>query len=95
MRSLYEQIGTDLSVAESVAAAFGVVRLAGGDPKKAVVYAANLGGDTDTIAAISGAVCGALAGITALDTGMVAEVERVNRLNFMELAAAVESRLGD
>lgn len=90
MRKLYGVVGTDLTTAESVASAFGIVRLSEGDPQKAVVYGANIGGDTDTIAAIAGAVCGAISGISTFDPHMVAEVEAVNRIDFLRLAAAVE-----
>ena len=50
---------------ETVPAAFGIVRLAKGDPWQAVMMGANFGRDTDTIACMAGAICGALAGIDA------------------------------
>jgi ADP-ribosylglycohydrolase len=68
-------------VPESVAAAFGVLLLAKGDPMKAVLYGANIGGDTDTVASIAGAVCGAWKGRDTLDLQMVSRVEKVNDLD--------------
>ena len=53
---------------------------------RAVRYAANIGGDTDTIGAIAGAVCGALAGIETIDRALLAEVERVNGLDLALVA---------
>jgi len=50
---------------ETVPAAFGIVRLAKGDPWQAVMLGANFGRDTDTIACMAGAICGALTGIDA------------------------------
>ncbi|MGE0212922.1 MAG: ADP-ribosylglycohydrolase family protein [Parvibaculaceae bacterium] len=50
---------------ETVPAAFGIVQLAKGDPWQAVMLGANFGRDTDTIACMAGAICGALAGIDA------------------------------
>jgi len=87
VRALYDYVGVDMTVTESVPTAFGLAALAEGDPVRAVRYAANVGGDTDTIGAIAGAICGALAGIDAIDQTMLAEVERVNKL---DLAAVAE-----
>ncbi len=86
MADLYNYVGVDMLVAESVAAAFGVIKLADGDPMKAIQYGANIGGDTDTIAAIAGAVCGAYRGISTLDKGMITRLEEVNHLD-LELEA--------
>ncbi len=80
LRVLYEYVGVDITVSESVAAAFGVALLAHGNPMKAVVYGANIGGDTDTIAAIAGAICGAWKGIHAIDSGILSTIENVNGL---------------
>ncbi|MBI4731649.1 MAG: ADP-ribosylglycohydrolase family protein [Chloroflexi bacterium] len=87
LADLYRYVGVDLLVAESVATAFGLVALAKGDPMQAIFYGANIGGDTDTIAAISGAICGAWQGIAAIDQQMLAEVEKVNHLDLKAEAA--------
>lgn len=96
MDSLYDFVGVDMLVAESVATAFGLVVLAQGDPMKAIQYGANIGGDTDTIAALAGAVCGAWRGATALDKGLLAQVEKVNHLNLnaeaTRLVTIIENR---
>lgn len=81
LADLYDFVGVDMLVAESVATAFGLVSLAKGDPMKAVIYGANIGGDTDTIAAIAGAVCGAWQGSAAIDQKMLAEIEEVNQID--------------
>ncbi len=60
---LARDIGTSVASRASVAAAFGVVRLAGGDPWAAAQIAANIGDDTDTIGTIATAMAGACAGI--------------------------------
>ncbi|NPV56139.1 MAG: ADP-ribosylglycohydrolase family protein [Anaerolineae bacterium] len=88
---LYDYVGVDMLVAESIASAFGIVKLADGDPMKAVQYGANIGGDTDTIAAIAGAVCGAWQGTDAIDRNMLAEVERVNQLDLARAAHRLDA----
>ena len=87
LRRLYEYVGVDMLVPESVATAFGLVLLAEGDPMRAIRMAANLGGDSDTIGAIAGSICGAWRGVSAVDPNFLARVERVNGL---DLAAAAE-----
>ncbi len=83
---LYNYVGVDMLVAESVATAFGIVRLAGGDPMKACALGANIGGDSDTIAAIAGAICGAWKGISHIDKQLLDVVLEVNKMD-LELEA--------
>jgi ADP-ribosylglycohydrolase len=52
-------VGTSLASQESVPAAFAVLALADGDGWEAALLAAGAGGDTDTIAAMAGAIAGA------------------------------------
>jgi ADP-ribosylglycohydrolase len=86
---LYRYIGVDMLVAESVATAFGLVALANGDPMKAVTYGANIGGDTDTIAGLAGAICGAWRGITSMDSSLLAEIERINHIELRAEASHI------
>jgi ADP-ribosylglycohydrolase len=53
---------------ETVPAAFALATLAEGDLRRGVELAANLGRDTDTIATMTGAICGAVAGDDAIPT---------------------------
>lgn len=82
-------IGTSVASRESVAAAFGVVRLARGDPWAAVVIAANIGDDTDTIGAIAGAMAGATAGVDALPAAPLAQLRAANSFDLAPLGAAL------
>lgn len=79
--ALAEGIGTSVASRASVAAAFGVVRLAAGDPWRAAVIAANIGDDTDTIGAIACAMAGACAGIGAFPAERLARVVAASRLD--------------
>lgn len=62
LRRLSELIGTSLATQESVPAAFGFLAIFPGDPWAACCAAASAGGDTDTIAALAGAVGGSVFG---------------------------------
>ena len=61
---------------ETTPATMAIVRLANGDPVKAVIYGANFGRDADTIASMAGAICGALAGTAAFPAPWIAKATR-------------------
>lgn len=89
-----EKIGTGVEARQSVPAAFAVLALAGGDAWRACVFAANLGGDTDTVGAIAGAVAGACCGFSRLPHDRVAALKGVEPGELRALAAGlVEARL--
>lgn len=87
---LYEEVGAGMAVGESVAAAFGIVLLSQGNPTRAAMLSANLGGDTDTIGAISAAICGAWEGSKHINLRILRQIERVNRLDFENLVHRIE-----
>jgi ADP-ribosylglycohydrolase len=62
---IYTLVGTSLATQESVPAAFAVLAAVPDDPWQACLLGASLGGDSDTIAAIAGAVAGACHGVGA------------------------------
>jgi ADP-ribosylglycohydrolase len=62
---IYSLVGTSLATQESVPAAFAVLNAVPGDPWRACLLAASLGGDCDTIAAMAGAIGGAVHGLSA------------------------------
>lgn len=82
-----ELIGTSVASQESVPAAFAVLTLAGDDPWRACLLAANLGGDCDTIGALVGAVAGAVAGLRGLPAHAVDTLRTVNGLHLEPLAS--------
>ena len=63
--AIYSLVGTSLATQESVPAAFAVLSAVPDDPWEACLLAASLGGDTDTIAAMAGAIGGAVHGLSA------------------------------
>ena len=76
-----ERIGAGEPSTESVPAAIAIADYAGGDPRHAITLAGNLRGDTDTVAAMAGAICGAFAGDQALPAEWGACVTHTNSLN--------------
>ncbi|MDT0474515.1 ADP-ribosylglycohydrolase family protein [Streptomyces sp. DSM 41014] len=80
-------VGTSVASQESVPAAFAVLAVADGDPWRAALLAANLGGDSDTIGAIAGAVAGSVTGLSALPADAVTTLRTVNSLDLHPLTA--------
>jgi ADP-ribosylglycohydrolase len=89
-----ELVGTSLAAQESVPAAFAVLEIAGGAPWPAAVLAANLGGDTDTIGAIAGAIGGACAGFAALPADQMQALRGFDLAAASQLAAGLLARRG-
>lgn len=80
--------GTGVETVESVPAVLAVITLAQGDPLTAISIAAELGADTDTIAAICGAICGCMH--PDFPEEMICQLEEVNQLDFENLAQRLE-----
>ncbi len=89
-------VGTSLASQESIPAAFAVLALVD-DPWLAVRAAASLGGDADTIAAIAGAIAGAVHGTEPWADGPAATVDAVSAARLgadsLELPAIAEALL--
>lgn len=81
---LAEQIGTSVASAQAIPMAFALLAR---DPSPcALLQAANLGGDTDTIGAIAGAILGASLGVEVFDAYGLAQVEQVSQLDLPSVA---------
>jgi ADP-ribosylglycohydrolase len=83
---VYRLVGTSLATQESVPAAFAVLAARPADPWLACRIAASLGGDTDTIAAMTGAMAGACHGAGAFPAAARRTIDEVNRLGLDDLA---------
>ena len=81
VRDIVELIGTSLATQESVPAAFAVLALHPDDPWQACLTAASLGGDSDTIAAMAGAIAGACHGMDGWPADAVRTVLEINNLD--------------
>jgi ADP-ribosylglycohydrolase len=86
VRDIIELVGTGLAAQESVPAAFAILALHPDDPWQACLAAASLGGDSDTIAAMTGAIAGACHGMDRWPGDAVRTVREVNDLDLEPIA---------
>lgn len=82
LQNLY---GTGTETVETIPAALAIIHLSGGDPLKAGPLSATIGGDTDTIGAITCSICGSMHPYFAPEIQQ--ELEEVNKIAFDSLAA--------
>lgn len=94
MSFIYDVIGTTMESNEVVPAAVSIFAYAKGDTWLSIRMGASIGGDTDTIAAISGALSCLYNKGHNIPHEVVEEVIRVNNLNLEEYAKMVEEMLG-
>ncbi len=89
-------VGTSVEANESVPAAFAIARRHAAEPFDALCMAASVGGDTDTIAAMAGAIIGACNGPDVFGTEHRKLVEQVNTIDIDGVAAQlIDMRLAD
>ena len=94
---IYDVIGTSVASQESVVAAFALAHhVARGQVSAfdALCMAASLGGDTDTIAAILGAMLGACAGMGAWPEPLIKQIQTVNGLDLYPVVEQLLSLRG-
>lgn len=86
LRNIEATVGNSVMTVESVPAAVGIFVAAGGDPLGSAVGGTNIGNDTDTIAAMAGALAGALRGVDAVPEAMRTTVVAANAEDIPQLA---------
>ena len=84
LECLVEQVGTSVASAQAIPMAFAL--LARDPSPQALLDAANIGGDTDTIGAIAGAILGAALGVEVLPTDSLTMIEEVSHLGLSSVA---------
>ena len=84
LEHLIEQVGTSVASAQAIPMAFAL--LARDPSPQALLDAANIGGDTDTIGAIAGAILGATLGVEVLPTDSLSKIEEVSHLDLSSVA---------
>ena len=84
LECLVEQVGTSVASAQAIPMPFAL--LARDPSPQALLDAANIGGDTDTIGAIAGAILGAALGFEVFVGRGLAQVELASRLDLPSVA---------
>ena len=84
LECLVEQVGTSVASAQAIPMAFAL--LARDPSPRALLDAANIGGDTDTIGAIAGAILGAALGEQVLPADSLSTIEEVSHLGLPSVA---------
>jgi len=87
-KMIYEELGTGVETIETIPAVLAMIQLAKGDPMIAAQLCASLGGDTDTIGAISCAICGGMN--PDFDESLVKFLEDTNDLIFTLKASEIK-----
>jgi ADP-ribosylglycohydrolase len=88
LQELYDVVGASVATTDSVPCAIGLFVRAKGNPVRSAFLAANLGGDTDTIGAITGGLCGAFSGLSVFPVEYIEKLNEVNVLGFEDVADA-------
>jgi len=86
---IYDFFGAGVAAADSIPAAIGAFVVAKGDPRDTILFAANMGGDCDTVASMAGAIAGAFAGSLAIPDDWARDVQRINGLQLEDTAQAL------
>ena len=84
LECLIDQVGTSVASAHAIPMAFAL--LARDPSPQALLDAANIGGDTDTIGAIAGAILGAALGVQVLPADSLSMIEEVSHLGLSSVA---------
>ncbi|MGO1972451.1 MAG: ADP-ribosylglycohydrolase family protein [Propionibacteriaceae bacterium] len=83
---------------EELPVALGMLKIASGDPREAILGATNYGRDSDSIATMAGAIAGAMHGRAALPQDWIAQIQDASQINlegpimqFSEVVAEVRA----
>ncbi|MBL4953262.1 ADP-ribosylglycohydrolase family protein [Neobacillus sp. OS1-32] len=83
---LYKYIGAGMKSYESIPLSLGVFYAAKGSVTDGLIAVVNLGDDADTNGAIVGSLCGAYSGASTINKSWIEKIEKVNSINFKEIA---------
>lgn len=72
------KVGTNIQVSESIPAVFAIISGVNGDLMQGIYAAVNVGGDTDTIAAMLGGILGGLHGVAAIPEQLITTMLAAN-----------------
>lgn len=86
--ALYDYVGVDMVPHEIVPVVMALFARSE-EPMELLISAANIGGDTDTIAAMLGSLLGAFHGVKVFPESMWREIEAVNKIDLEHYAAQI------
>lgn len=90
---VFEELGTSYLVYDTVPCAFYCFSRHFGAPEKAITEAVNAGGDTDSIACMTGALCGALHGIDVFPEKWLKRLENREMIEHLSNAIFEKKRV--
>lgn len=86
---LADVVGSGLHISEAVPCVFGILIASRGNTMDGIIGAVNIGSDTDTIAAMTGAILGARNGTDGIPAHYLPLIDRVNGFDIAALARRV------
>jgi len=86
MQNLADMVGSGLMAIESIPCAFGILVACPGDVLSGIQMGVNIGGDTDTVASMYGAVAGALYSIPRETEPLCELLEKANDMRIRDMA---------
>ena len=90
LEEMSDVVGTGLNANEAIPAAFGFFVAAQGRVMDAIYMAVNAGNDSDTVAAITGAICGAFSGARDIPDHHMPFLSQVNDMDIEAIVAKVD-----
>lgn len=95
LRRISEVVGSGLNISEAVPCAYGLALLNMGDALQATIDAVNIGYDTDTVAAITGAMVGAFADLEdERYAKLLSGIQKANDFDLVDLASKLAGYAG-
>lgn len=86
MTNISDIIGCGIHISEAVPAVYGLLAAFEGDTLECIFAAVNMGNDTDTVATMVGAICGALNGMESLPNHYLEIINKANNYNLEQLS---------
>ncbi len=91
---LFDFYGTGLESIDTFTAVFGIFLFVKEDVFRGICMAARVGGDTDTIAALVGALCAAYAGAHNIPWEIIDQIEQANQIDLKKAAQDAADTFG-
>lgn len=94
MTNISDIIGCGIHISEAVPAVYGLLAAFKGDTMECIYAAVNMGNDTDTVATMVGAICGALNGMESLPHDYLEILNKANNYRLEILSEDIKKIVG-